>query len=583
MESSLKYFAYCRKSSEDSQRQIASIGDQVHALQTLAERECITLVNTPFTEVRSAKDPGRPIFNEMLRRIEKGEANALICWDIDRLSRNPIDNGQLQWMLQKSVIKVIKTPGRAYYPEDAGLLMSIEGGRATDYVMRLSKNVKRGLQSRVMHGWRPGITAPGYLLTGEQGNRTIIPDPERFDLIRSMFSLYLTGEYSGIKLLDIMNNQWGYRTMHKKKSGGRPLVFSNLYQILNNPFYYGYFEWKNSETSVRELHKGNHMPMITEAEFLRIQILLGNKSKHRGRVHESSYTGLIRCGECDSSVTVDIKNQLICTNCKNKFSYKNKTECPKCGKKINKMEEPKTLHYVYYHCTKKKNLKCTQGSILESELVRQIDIILGDITIDDDYLNLALEYLQEKRKHDGNDEKKIRDSLNAALADCQTRFKNLEREYTSAHNSNHEIFSPDEFLFKKNELSIERRNLEKRIIEIGDHFEQSLEETVRVVDFCHLARVKFMNGDTKTRRSIFSTIGSNLTLKDKKLMINKLHPYLLIENELQTQRKLHSTLEPTNDGFNERLAGTFPHRVPTWLGDLGSNQDSQLQRLLSYH
>ena len=87
----------------------------------------------------SAKDPGRPVFNEMLDRIERGEADGIIVWDIDRLYRNPVDEGRLRWMLQKRVIRAIRTPSRQFYPEDAGLLMGVEGGRVMDYVIRLQK------------------------------------------------------------------------------------------------------------------------------------------------------------------------------------------------------------------------------------------------------------------------------------------------------------------------------------------------------------------------------------------------------------------------------------------------------------
>lgn len=171
----LIFFDYLRRSSEESsQRQIASIPDQANTLGIIVERESLSLVRS-FKEERSAKDPGRPVFNDMLDRIQKGEANALLCWDIDRLSRNPIDNGRLQWMLQKSVIKVIKTPGRSYYPEDAGLLMSIEGGRATDFVMRLSKNVKRGLNGKALKGWRPSGGPIGYINVGKE--KVIKPSP----------------------------------------------------------------------------------------------------------------------------------------------------------------------------------------------------------------------------------------------------------------------------------------------------------------------------------------------------------------------------------------------------------------------
>ena len=70
-----KYFVYCRKSSEDLQRQIASIGDQMAVIAKLVEQEHL-VISPPelrFTEEKSAKDPGRKVFSEMLDRIEKAK------------------------------------------------------------------------------------------------------------------------------------------------------------------------------------------------------------------------------------------------------------------------------------------------------------------------------------------------------------------------------------------------------------------------------------------------------------------------------------------------------------------------------
>src|SRR5213594_2378651 len=126
-EKQLQFFIYCRKSSEDD-RQAASIVDQMRELSLFTQRSPITLAADPFKEEKSAKEPGRPTFNDMLRRIERGEANAILCWDIDRLYRNPVDEGRVRWLLQRGIIREIRTPFRAFYPQDAGLLMGVEGG-----------------------------------------------------------------------------------------------------------------------------------------------------------------------------------------------------------------------------------------------------------------------------------------------------------------------------------------------------------------------------------------------------------------------------------------------------------------------
>lgn len=561
----LTYFIYARKSSEDSQRQVASIEDQVNALNTVVDREDLVLATEPFKEERSAKDPGRPIFNDVLNRIEKGEANALLCWDIDRLSRNPIDNGRLQWMLQKEVIKVIKTPGRSYFPEDAGLLMSIEGGRATDYVMRLSKNVKRGLNSKALRGWRPSAGPIGYINLGtEKGNKTIGIDPARFDLVRRMWDLFLTGTYSVSSIRKMATEEWGLRTLQRRKIGGKPMSMSHMYTIFSEPFYYGYFPWVDPETGEERLIKGNHAPMITEAEYWRAQTLLGKKGKQQPKTRDFAFTGLMRCGECGCSITAEEKNQLIC-DCKHKFAYENKTECPKCAREIEKMEHPKYLRYIYYRCTKKQNRNCTQKTVRIENLEEQFKKELMKITIDKDYLDLALDYLRSRQENAGKEEASMRDSLAAAFDSSQKRLTNLHREYTSPMNSNYELYTPEEFKKLKAEIVSERDQVESQLNKLKEKLDSSLEATERTFNFAAFALAHFNTDDLRKKRTIFSTIGSNLTLKDKKLNIERLHPYLLIENELTAQRKLYEWLEPGKDGYEQRKKAVFAASIPNWL------------------
>ena len=562
----VKYFAYCRKSSEDSQRQVASIGDQRQAVEKMVQSENLDLVREPFTEERSSKAPGRPVFNEMLDRIEKGEADGLLVWDIDRLYRNPVDEGRLRWMLQNGVIRVIRTPYRQFYPEDAGLLMGVEGGRETDYVIRLSKNVKRGLNSKALKGWRPSGGPIGYINVGtEKGNKTIDIDPERFELVRKMWDLFLSGTYSVSKIREIATKEWHLTTMPHRKIGGKPLSMSHMYNIFNDSFYYGYYPWTDPETGEKRMIKGNHRPMITEFEYRRAQVLLGKRGKQQPQTREFAFTGLMRCGECDSSITAEEKNQLICTGCKHKFAYENKTACPNCGTEISDMNGPTILNYVYYRCTKKKNRSCTQKTIRLEDLEKQFNAILAGITIDEDYLKLALDYLADKEKHAGAEEKSMRLSLQSAYDACQSRLVNLNREFTSPLNSNYDLYTPEEFRKQKAELVAERARLEQEMGGTKAKLDRDLEASERVFTFCALAQRQFNTPDLQKKRIIFSTIGSNLTLKDRKLSIERLHPYMLIENELKSQRTLHDALEPEKSGYTERKEAAFAASIPDWL------------------
>ena len=183
---------YVRRSQESDERQVASIPAQKNELQRVAERQDLQVVGDPLEESMSAKRPGRPIFNEMVRRIEQGQANAVLCWHVDRLARNPVDGGQLVWLLGEGIIKRVVTPQATYTPSsDDKLIMLFNVGMATKYVDDLSLNVKRGNREALEGGRWPNRAPLGYLR--DPRTKQLVPDPKRFELVREMWRLRLMG------------------------------------------------------------------------------------------------------------------------------------------------------------------------------------------------------------------------------------------------------------------------------------------------------------------------------------------------------------------------------------------------------
>ena len=88
------FFLYARKSTDVEDMQILSIESQLAELREYAARENISIVEE-LVEKQSAKVPGRPVFNGMIARIEKGEASGIVSWHPDRLARNSVDGGKL--------------------------------------------------------------------------------------------------------------------------------------------------------------------------------------------------------------------------------------------------------------------------------------------------------------------------------------------------------------------------------------------------------------------------------------------------------------------------------------------------------
>jgi len=360
----LRYFLYARKSSESEDRQVQSIEDQVQRLKQLAENLNLGIKKI-VTESKSAKKPdNRPLFEEMMRRIENGEAEGILCWQINRLSRNPIDSARIQWLLQCGILKSVQTIDKEYLPDDNTLLFSVESGIANQFIIELRKNTQRGIQSKLEKGWLPNLAPLGYLNNKEF--RTIEKDPERFRLVRKMWSLMLTGNYTTPQVLEKANKEWGFRTRKFKRTGGSELSGSGIYKIFTNPFYTGIIEYAGRQ------YEGKHEPMITLQEYDRVQALLRRKGTPRAKKHQFAFTGFIRCGECGCLYIAQTKTKYI---------------------KIT----GEIRSYTYYHCTRrKKDIQCSQRkNIREEELERQIEQELEKYTILPEFRELALEVLSQ--------------------------------------------------------------------------------------------------------------------------------------------------------------------------------------------
>jgi len=508
-----RYFIYCRKSSETEDRQVLSIESQQSELKKLAERLNLEVVDI-LSESRSAKAPGRPVFDEMIKRIEKKEADGIICWKLDRLARNPIDGGKIIWLLQQGVIKHIQTYERSYHPQDNVLLMSVEFGMANQFILDLSQNTKRGLRAKAERGWYPGPAPFGYLNSPykRKGDKEIVKDPERFDLVRKMFDLMLTGNYSPPKILEIANKKWGLRMRN-----GKPMYRSTIYRIFTNPFYCGTFEYPRGSGN---WYKGKHERMITEDEYDKVQVLLGRKGRPKPKTHIFAFTGMIRCGECGAMIT--------------------------CEEKIKRQKNGNVHRYIYYHCTKRKDPKCSQKCIEEKELEKQILDILERIEIPPEFHQWAVKQLKKESKIEVEDRNKILENQKRAYKNCVKKIDRLIEM-----RMNNEI-SQEEFLRKKKELLEEKVRLKELLNDTDDRINKWVKKAEAVLNFARNAKKEFEKGSLEKKRQILSALGSNLLLKDKKLIISIEKPLSLMEKVSQEVKKIHRRFEPLKKPVNTR-------------------------------
>jgi DNA invertase Pin-like site-specific DNA recombinase len=536
------YFIYCRKSSEAEDRQVLSIESQTRELEQIAKKLDLPIAEI-LTESKSAKDPGRPVFNEMMQRLYRGEATGIICWKLDRLARNPVDGGSIIWSIKQHGIKVM-TPAQSYAREDDNIiLMYIEFGMAQKYVDDLSKNVKRGLKTKIENGWYPGVAPAGYLNHTDRGTgeNTLIKDPERFPLIRKMWDLMLTGQYTAPKILEIATHEWGFLTRTTRKRGNAPLTRSAIYKIFDKPFYYGRFEYP---TGSGFWYQGKHEPMITEAEYNRVQLLLGRKCNTRPKTYEFAFTGLMRCGECDRAVTAEEKHQVMCGHCRFKFAYRSCKLCPRCKTPIEKMASPKYLQYTYYHCSKSGRPFCSQKYISGRELEMQINEQLARIGISRQFKDWAIRHLNELQNVDTTSQHEIIQAQQKAHHECLRQIDSLLNLKTASANLDGSLLSDAEYAERRGQLLKTKATIEGLLKDASHSVEQSLKLSEKIFEFACAVQERFANGDQRAKKEILTTMGSNLILKDKKLLIEARKPFFILGNLLAPEPPGISPIEP---------------------------------------
>lgn len=562
----IKTFPYTRKSSEPDEKQVMSLDSQEREIKELAKKLGIVPVSKPYRESRSAKTIGRPLFNEMLNRIRAGEANAIITWHPDRLSRNPVDAASIIALMDEGKLIEVITPTQTFKNDSMSKFMlgffMLQAKFENDHK---GENVVEGLQTKAEKGWFPSSwTKPGYMWDrlADKGNKTILNDPIRFPLIKKAWELMITGSFSVSQILDKLNNEWNYTTLVRKSIGGNPMARSTLYDVFSDPFYYGEFEYP---VGSGVWYEGQHTPMITKDQFDRVQILLGRKGKARPKKHEFPFTGLVTCGECGAMVTAEEKYQIICSHCKYKFNSNNKNSCPKCETLIEEMTNPKLLHYVYYHCTKRKNPHCTQRSLEVTKWEKQVDAALSKIEVSPRFKDWAIKYINEENEKEIVDRNAVLESQQKSYNEVIKQIDNLVRLKISPNNTDGTLLPDDVYETQIKELQQKKRDLKNRLDGVDARIDNWREQVEKTFNFACYARYWFANGDMRTQKEIMMGLGSNLKLFNKIVRIKVQKPLRYIEETKKETDQIKTMFEPNKNADNTTQIEDLWSRNPTVL------------------
>lgn len=506
-----RYIIYCRKSSESDERQIQSLSDQITTLTSFITTRGLQINGDPLQESKSAKIPGRPVFNKLVQMIEDGEVNGIILLNPSRLSRNTIDTGRIIYLMDQGKLLEVVTPYQIFKnnPYDKFMLnlLCTQAKLEND---NKSVNVQESLKLKAERGVFPGRARPGYKNNSEkpQGLRDISAHPIYFQLMRKLFDLALTGNYSIERLVEEAA-KLGIRS----SISGRPIVKSWMHRLLRDPFYTGKFVYCG------KLYQGQHPPMISDDEFNLLQDIIDGRSRGKMQKHDFALCGLIKCGECSFCITAET----------HKKNYKNGT----------------SQIFTYYRCSKKsRENKCNQPYLSTTKLESQFIKELNQLELLPEFAELALEALKDVKDKDYDVINNNHIALQTTLEGINKRINNLVALKISPDNSDGSLLSDEEFGDRKRLLLLEKETIMKQLDQIDSHSSEWSEIAKDSFDFGLLAAKRFEKGYSDDKKIIFKTVGSNPILLDQKLQFKPRYLFFKYKEGIKKTKEEITRLEP---------------------------------------
>jgi len=478
-----KFFLYARKSTDVEDKQILSIEAQITELRAFAKQNNLNIIEE-LVEKQSAKIPGRPIFGEMIKRIEKGEADGILAWHPDRLARNSVDGGQIIYLIDCGRIAALKFPQFWFEPTPQGkFMLNIAFGQSKYYVDSLSENTKRGLRQKVRRGEYPSVAPIGYI--NDVRNKSIVVDRKKAKVIKAAFEYYATGNAR----LEDVSDFLAQRGILSR--GGKRIHKTRATFILSNPFYTGLFRYS------KELHEGKYEPIIAKKIFDKVQEVL----KQRGRPHHKTknepqdFCGLLKCGTCGMSVTGEYR--------------------------VKKQKNGNTHNYIYYHCTKKnKSVKCPEPCIRQESLDEQISSLLQKFSLRLDWAEKLLEMAEK-------DKEKSAQSVSAFVFESQNKIRAINQKLQRLLDGYLEQDIEREiYREQKTKLLLEKKSLDEKMARIEQKQNDWLEpmkEWIKVA----LNLVKIASDNNLLNKKVVAKeiFGSNLRLASRAVRGEPVFPF----------------------------------------------------------
>jgi DNA invertase Pin-like site-specific DNA recombinase len=474
-----KYFLYARKSTEDEERQVMSIEAQIVELEEYAKREKLEIVER-FIESKSAKKPGREVFNEMMAKInESKEAVGLLAWHPDRLARNSVDGGQIIYLIDTGKLVSLRFPTFWFEPTPQGLFMlQVAFGQSKYYSDNLAENVKRGVRQKLRRGEWTGFAPIGYVNNAK--TRNIEPDPTKARVIAKAFEEFSQGKHT----LESLAERLKFLGVASKT--GKGLCKAVVKHMLSNPIYTGLIV-HNGET-----YEGKFSPIVSLTTFETVQRILKDRAKPRKskKSHNFPFVGLLRCGECGAAITAQYAHGHGGT-------------------------------YRYYRCTKRLG-PCSQRYLREDLMAHQLKEQLSKVALCQEWTEKMRAQVDVWGKEQTQVSKSFAQNLEVRIKETEEKLNKLVNAFLDGTIEKETyLIKKDELIKLKTELLERKRALDTKC----QGWNELLREWLNLA--CHVEKLA-SSEDFYEIKSLVEKIGTNRRLLNRIVLLDFKKPFDLI-------------------------------------------------------
>lgn len=322
-----------------------SIPAQLDLLRVHAKNNALQIVEE-FTDVESAKEPGRKNFSCMMKMVRKDPALVILVEKSDRLYRSMRDYAEFEDLrVEVHFVKegvVLRPDSHSSERFKQGIMALM----ARNYIENLAEETRKGMTKKAESGIFPSVAPLGYL----NQEKRVVPDPFRREFIRQCFLWRADG-----MPVDEVRKRAEHSGLRSRK--GCIVSLSQMHKILSDPIYYGAFRWRG------KLYAGTHDPIVDKSTWDLAQYPRGAHLQKR----EFAFRGLIRCAGCGHLYTAELQKG-----------------------------------HRYYHCANRRN-PCRGTWLREDRLIVLMRRVVEAIEIDDAFADLVREALlgahREKTDH----------------------------------------------------------------------------------------------------------------------------------------------------------------------------------------